>query len=54
VPDGLVSQRIDVTTGLLAPEGDTNVMNEWYFQDKLPTQGNASNTPTNDSSEPLF
>ncbi len=54
VPPGLVSARIDVTTGLLAPEGDANVMNEWYFQDKLPTQGNASNTPTNDSSEPLF
>ncbi len=54
MPAGLVSQRIDASTGLLAPEGDSNVVSEFFFADKLPAAGNATNTPANDSSEPLF
>ncbi len=54
VPPGLVTARVDAQSGLLAPVGDTNTVNEYFFADKLPAVGNAANTPDNGSSEPLF
>jgi len=54
MPAGLIVQRIDALTGLLAPEGDANTVNEYFFLDKLPAAGNASNSPANNGSEPLF
>jgi len=54
MPGGLVVQRIDALTGLVAPEGDANTLNEYFFMDKLPAAGNATNTPANNGSEPLF
>jgi penicillin-binding protein 1A len=53
-PPGLVSARIDVHTGLLAPPSDTDTMDEWFFAEHLPATGNAANTPGNAGSEPLF
>lgn len=54
MPGGLIVQRIDALTGLLAPQGDSNTLQEYFFADKLPAAGNASNTPANNGSEPLF
>ena len=54
MPPGLVSQRVDAKTGLLAPEGDANTISEYFFADKLPAAGNASNTPQNGDSDSLF
>ncbi len=53
-PPGLVSARVDAQTGLLAPPGDANVIDEWFFADHLPAAGNAANTPGNANTEPLF
>jgi penicillin-binding protein 1A len=54
IPPGLVSQHVNALTGLLAPDGDTNTVAEYFFADKLPAAGNASNTPQNGDSDSLF
>jgi len=54
VPPGLVSARIDATTGLLAPASDGAAIGEYFFTDKLPTASSTPGTPANTSSEPLF
>jgi len=53
-PPGLVNARINAGTGLLAPADDAGAIGEWFFADHLPAAGNASNTPGNAGSEPLF
>ncbi|MGB8691911.1 MAG: PBP1A family penicillin-binding protein [Steroidobacteraceae bacterium] len=53
VPPGLVMARVDAQSGLLAPEGDTNTVYEFFFAGKVPALGNAANTPDN-GGEPLF
>ena len=53
-PPGLVSARIDARTGLLAPPGDNDTVDEFFFADKLPAAGNAGNVVTDGSGETLF
>jgi penicillin-binding protein 1A len=53
-PDGIVTARVDAHTGLIAPPGDTDTVDEFFFADKLPAAGNATNTPGNNGAEPLF
>jgi penicillin-binding protein 1A len=54
MPAGLVNERIDALTGLLAPAGDANTLSEYFFAAKLPAAGNAANTPGGNGAEPLF
>ena len=50
-PPGIVNVRIDATTGLLAPAGDTNTLFELFRSDDVPTQYGAG-TPTAPTPEP--
>jgi penicillin-binding protein 1A len=54
VPPGIVTARIDARTGLLASEGDSDAINEYFLAGKLPAQGNAANSQGNSGAEPLF
>jgi penicillin-binding protein 1A len=54
VPPGLVTARVNATTGLLAPPADTAAISEYFFTDKLPTAASGPGTPANTSAEPLF
>jgi len=54
MPAGLVSARINATSGLLVAPTDAEGIDEYFFTDKLPATANAPGVPSNSSSEPLF
>lgn len=51
-PPGIVNVRIDTTTGLLAPPGDTNSLFELFRADDAPTQYASGNATTATTSSP--
>jgi penicillin-binding protein 1A len=54
MPPGLVSARINPTTGLLAAPGDSEAVDEFFFTDRLPAAVSGPGVPANSGSEPLF
>jgi penicillin-binding protein 1A len=54
MPPGLVSARINATSGLLVAPTDAEGIDEYFFTGKLPAAANANGVPANGSSEPLF
>jgi penicillin-binding protein 1A len=54
MPPGLVTARIDASSGQLAAAGDTAAISEYFFTDKLPAAATGPNTPGNTGTEPLF
>ncbi len=54
MPAGIVSARINATSGLLVAPTDAEGIDEYFFTDKLPATANTPGVPTNSSSEPLF
>ena len=54
MPPGLVSARVDATTGLLAPAGDSAAISEFFFLDKLPAAATGPANQANTNAEPLF
>jgi penicillin-binding protein 1A len=53
-PEGVSAARVDIHTGLVAPPGDSETIQEWFLSDHLPAAGNAANSPANNNSDPLF
>ncbi len=54
MPPGLVSARVDATTGQLAAASDANAISEFFFTDKLPAAASGPSNPANAGTEPLF
>jgi penicillin-binding protein 1A len=54
MPPGLVSARINATSGLLAAPTDAEGIDEYFSTGKLPAAANAAGVPANGNSEPLF
>ena len=54
MPPGLVTARINATTGQLAPPGDADAISEFFFTDKLPPAATGPGNPGNAGTEPLF
>jgi penicillin-binding protein 1A len=54
MPPGLVTARINATTGQLAPAGDAEAISEFFFTDKLPPAATGPGNPGNTGTEPLF
>jgi len=54
MPAGVVSARINATSGLLVAAGDAEGLDEYFLAGKLPTASGAPGVPANSSSEPLF
>ena len=54
VPPGLVSARVNASTGLLAQPGDTATVTEYFFGDKLPAASAGAANPGSAGAEPLF
>jgi penicillin-binding protein 1A len=54
MPPGLVSARINASSGLLVAPGDAEGIDEYFFTGKLPAASNTPGVPVNGSSEPLF
>ena len=53
-PPGLVTARIDASTGQLAAASDTAAVTEFFFTDKLPAGTASPSNPGNTGTEPLF
>ena len=54
MPAGLVSARINPTSGLLVAPTDAEGIDEYFFTGKLPAAANTPGVPSNGSAEPLF
>jgi penicillin-binding protein 1A len=54
MPPGLVTARVDASTGQLAPPGDSAAVSEFFFTDKLPAAATGPANPANTGTEPLF
>ena len=54
MPPGLVSARINATSGLLVAPGEAEGIEEYFFTGKLPAAANGPGVPANGNSEPLF
>jgi penicillin-binding protein 1A len=54
IPPGLVTARINPSTGLLAPPSDVNAISEYFFIDKVPSATSVPGNPGTTSGEPLF
>ncbi len=54
MPPGLVTARVDASSGQLAAPGDSAAISEFFFTDKLPAAATGPANPGNTGTEPLF
>jgi penicillin-binding protein 1A len=54
MPAGVVSARINATTGLLVSPAEADGLDEFFLEGKLPASSGTPGVPANSSSEPLF